>query len=257
MTETYQYTKAFTQSYRLSDNLARQQNTNRVAIAEILKMALRTSNAHDAAVRQQLDEEDYVIKSHQTWVITNNQLELFEWPLVNQMIDIQTKIVEANRFFVVRSFEVSHQGQLLIQIYMQFAAIDFETRKMARLQLSSIDSIVNEQAPIVFSKFNIEAERSSDFEQKYEIQATDIDENQHVNNLVYFRWGYDALPDEFKQEYHLQKIELKYGSELLPEHQVVVKTYISVNNVVQTEQVIYNETLDKQACHIRMTWIKE
>ncbi|MBF6978029.1 hypothetical protein IU403_02585 [Aerococcaceae bacterium zg-BR22] len=256
MTKTYQYIQPYTQSYYLSNDLVRQQETNKVALGDILHLVLQTSNLHDKALRQQFSTKAYMIQPHQTWIITNNKIEIFEWPQINQTIDIQTKIVDANRFFVIRAFEVCHQGQLMMQIYTQFAAIDFETRKITRLNVSDIESVLGKTNPIVFNKFKIEANRVVDDKQQFEIQSADIDENQHVNYLVYFRWAYDAITPVFKQTHLLNKIEMKYATELLPEHTVSVKTYFLENSVVQSDQVIYNETLDKEACHIRMTWTK-
>lgn len=259
MTEKYLYTRGFTNDYYLDQNLRRSDTDQRVILAELLRKVLQTSNNHDRAVRQSMNKEDYVIGDNQTWVITQNKTELLEWPKVDQTVTIETKVVDANRFFITRQFLVlAESGEILVKIYLQFTAIDFNTRKMVRLNLDGIKGMdLIEEKTVNFDKLKLSEEATELSRVDYPILPSDIDENQHVNNLVYFRWSYDLIPEKIHQNYRLKMIEMKYGSELRENDSVVIESYRSTGEIFQTDQLIINQTLNKESCYVRMTWEKE
>jgi acyl-ACP thioesterase len=47
----------------------------------------------------------------------------------------------------------------------------------------------------------------------FDIYRSDIDGNRHVNNIRYFHWLMESLPDEIIEEYFLKRIDAKFFSE--------------------------------------------
>lgn len=244
MNQKESYIKCFSQSYELI-----LRNNTAENFLEIMRKVLQTSDAHDQAVRKHLSPDEYVISENQTWVITQSSLEIVKMPFSNKMT-IRTKIVAANRFFITRHFIVEEEGQTIISIYMQFAAIDFDTRKMVRLNLKIIEPYLEtmSQVTLPFGKMMLPKEKSEANSIDIEITDEAIDLNQHVNNLYYLKWGLMTLPKSF-EAMTLKKIDIKYGSELLKEHQAYMTTYIVEDtNIIQQ---IVNKTLQKESSVIK------
>lgn len=256
-----QYTKPFSKIYQLTEQEALANGSNQADLTKILTMVLETSDAHDQSVKQTLNADEYIINENQTWVITQNRMVIHQWPQIGQAIKISTFVMEANRFFITRQFLVEVGEETIMSLFFQFAAIDFTTRKMVRLNYESLPELLNLQSKIKmnFSRLKVSEDEKVIFEKELEILPTDIDSNQHVNNLVYFRWAYQALVDQMTVEnLYLATVEIKFGNEVLLGQELKLLNYQSKQNqFVQTDQIVYNKTLDKEACHLRMTWKKE
>jgi acyl-ACP thioesterase len=48
---------------------------------------------------------------------------------------------------------------------------------------------------------------------EFDIYRSDIDSNQHVNNIRYFHWMIESLSDEIVENYYLKRIDAKFFSE--------------------------------------------
>lgn len=256
-----QYTKVFTKSYQLEAQHRLSEGSNKADLSKVLSLVLQTSDEHDQAVKQTLNASEYIISEDQTWVITQNRMVIHQWPEINRTISISTHVMEANRFFITRQFVVEADDIELMTLFFQFAAIDFTSRKMMRLNYETLPELLdlNAEIKVNFSRLKVPTTAKPLFEQELEILPTDIDSNQHVNNLVYFRWAYYALKDQMLADnQHLATVEIKFGNEVFPGQALMLLTYQKQQNeFVQTDQIVYNKTLDKEACHIRMTWKKE
>ena len=256
-----QYTKPYSNTYQLTEKDAQYPGSKQADLTKVLTLVLTTSDAHDQAVKQTLNADDYIINDQQTWVITQNRMVIHQWPEISQEIKISTYVIEANRFFITRKFVVEADDMELMTLFFQFAAIDFTSRKMVRLNYETLPELLdlNAEIKVNFSRLKVPKIAQKVSEKDLDILPNDIDGNQHVNNLVYLRWAYNAIRERLSASGHeLTIVEVKFGNEVLWGHEPKLLNYQSKpNEFVQTDQIIYNKTLDKEACHIRMTWKKE
>ena len=83
-----------------------------------------------------------------------------------------------------------------------------------------------------------------DYAEEFKVRYDDIDVNQHVNNMNYIVWAFEALPKEFKDKYKIKtldmlyKKEIQYGNTVLSEVQIdenIAK--ISVKNKLTDEEL--------------------
>lgn len=223
----------------------------------IMILSLETSLAHDGVINQHLDKA--IISPHQNWIITQNCGQIYYLPKVGQEIEISTYLIRANRFFVERQFQVWQDKQLCLTLQIQFAVLDLQERQIAKVDPKPLKELVvaQEQANQK-SKFRPISDFSQENTQAIQITTSDIDLNRHVNNLVYLRWGLEHLPDLLLADYHLDSFYIKYGSELLADHEVILTTYSSDqakgDDMVICQQVIENLTLNKEAARFETVW---
>ena len=48
---------------------------------------------------------------------------------------------------------------------------------------------------------------------EYDIYKSDVDSNKHVNNIKYFHWLIESLPDEISDNFVLKRINAKFYSD--------------------------------------------
>lgn len=248
MKKTDTYIEWFSQKYEadlLNEPIEKQ-------LIQLMRYVINTSDAHDQTVRASISPEDYVISGNQTWVITQNCLLIDALPKTSEF-QIKTKVVAANRFFITRQFVIEENEHPIMNVFTQFAAIDFDTRKMARLNLSVIEKSGQDLSQIVlpFTKLGVPSDIQPLGIKKIEIKDEDIDLNNHVNNLNYIKWGLSTLPDTFINT-HIKRIDIKYGSELLKDHEAsIINFQFEDDDNILTQQ-IYNDSLDKESSLIRL-----
>lgn len=217
---------------------------------ELLRLALMTSYNHDKKIQALLTTP--LLQPEQSWVITQYNIQIVAPFFEARQVKITTQVIEVNRFFVTRQFTVAVENSVTHRILAQFAVLDLSTRKMARVPMQEwLDShvIVPNVAKLTAPKPL--AESKFETTQAQTIQTQDIDENHHVNNRVYLRWAFAALPEQFVAQHRLNGVQIKYGSELRAEDAVEVRTNINQN---ETYQTITNLTLTKDACYVKMSW---
>lgn len=239
---------------------------------KLLEMVIQTSGDHDQYISQQLAVS--FLEPQETWVITQNHFHVFDYPSIGTEIEIETRVSNANRFFVDRWFGIRADNKLLMEFQIQYTIINLSTRKMARVPAKKLieHNLIDSSYYQIREKIIQPEDVSSYSINSQTIAPEDIDLNQHVNNLVYIRWGARAMPLSILTNFSLEKVAIKYGSEILPDHQVMVETFLPPNVIkvkdsseqpeavtlesLESFQVIYNETTDQEACILHFTWIR-
>jgi len=51
-----------------------------------------------------------------------------------------------------------------------------------------------------------------EYQLEYDVQKSDVDNNKHVNNIRYFHWLIESLPDEITDNYFIKQINAKFYS---------------------------------------------
>ncbi|MBG9980840.1 hypothetical protein HZY91_07785 [Facklamia sp. DSM 111018] len=257
--------KAFyiiTQEYFLSDI------DNKFDFSRLMKDVLQTSGEHDCLVNKFLDQP--ILTAPLSWIITQNHFKVYRLPKMGDRIEIETRLVNANRFFVDRWFSVRSKEDLLMEFQIQFSVINLKTRKMGRIPDSRIKALdlVDSSQYQRMEKISLPEEMTIYSDRGYQIQDEDIDGNNHVNNLVYLRWCLQALPFDLLREYQVESLGIKYGHELLFDQEVSIQTYLFHSlldqngefriepsvKVCSSYQIIQNLSTDREAGFLIINW---
>lgn len=231
--------------------------TTQIDLTKVLDKAMEVSGLHDAYLQSQLNVQ--FIENNHAWVITQYEIRIIKEAALNDTLVIDTRLVEVNRFFCTRRYSVVCDGELLYEVFAKFAAIDVEKRRIVRINPSPLESeqIIDSSHSINFSKIKAFTNEAGEEDINIGIDESDIDENLHVNNLVYLKWAYRTLPDNIRQDYNMSRIEVKYEKEILPQDTVFICNKIDIKDNSQTQQVIINKTNNKIASIINIQWEKK
>lgn len=226
----------------------------KVDLTKLLDIGLHLSGDHDSYIQAYFNQG--FLEPNQSWVITQYQINLLEEAKLGDYVTVDTRIVEANRFFISRRYSVTRNNKLLYEIYTKFAGIDLIKRSIVRLDLSKydLDQLVDGNYKVNFDRIRKNSEGLPLEETDIEILPAYIDENNHVNNLVYLNWAYKALEAKLFDKYQITKIAVKYDKEILPQDEVVLLQYGMINENRTTQQIIFNKSQDKISSIINFHW---
>lgn len=105
------------------------------------------------------------------------------------------------------------------------------------------------------------------FEYKINVREEDIDQNEHVNNVVYLKWVQDvaiahwnaASTDQMKEEnvWVISRHEIDYLNSCFLNDEIVAKTWVGQTEGVRSVRhvEIHNKTTGKIAAKVATTWI--
>lgn len=228
--------------------------SKQVDLMKILNKALHVSGMHDQ--RLQLELDTHFIEEDQAWVITQYEINIFDEVRLGDTIQIDTRLIEVNKFLCIRRYGVMRQGKLVCEIFGKFAAIDMKRRRIVRINLAPLVSanIVDTNYEVKFTKLTPFSTELNEGVLPIEIIDQDIDENLHVNNLSYFRWAYQSLPKEVVDKYQAVKIEVKYEKELLPQDKVGLTSDLKINDEQTSQHLIWNQSTEQLACILNIKW---
>lgn len=224
----------------------------------LMEKALETSAHHDLALQEILTHP--IIETNQVWVLTQYHIHNdFDGKVMEGKVSVTTTLVEMNRFFAHRRFVIEQGDQRLLEIYAQFAAIDFQERKMARLNIEEIQThgIVDKTHDYKFPKIKIPKHLQEPNLSQVDVKDKDIDSNNHVNNLVYIDWCLQVTAEDIWMHYDMETLDVKFGKEIRKGQSVEIRQRQEKDSDgLKIWYDIYNVSQQEQAALALITWKK-
>ncbi|MDG2866061.1 thioesterase, partial [Vibrio parahaemolyticus] len=150
-------------------------------------------------------------------------------PKAKERIKVYTWTTEFNKFYAFREFKMTlHNGEEIARASTIWIFVDSTTKKPKRIP----EAMVN-----IFSKSeNKMVERVIDFKKSFTlpysndkkiiIRKSDIDNNNHVNNVKYLEWLIESTDDKLLKTHSIKDISIEYKKEVLLGDTPIVSSYI-------------------------------
>lgn len=176
---------------------------------------------------------DELQANHQAWVMSRFRIEIDEIPRLNDEIQIDTWCEVLRGPKSIRNFALHRNGQKLVGATSLWAVFNTERRRPEAL---AIDSSMIERFPDLHAtslqNAKIETE-GFDFERvkSYEVQISDLDVVNHVNNIKYFEWCLNTLELDFVLNRKFKVIEMNFLKELPYQTVIYIEKYQQENEL--------------------------
>lgn len=181
------------------------------------------------------------------WVIVEWNVTILEMPKKVMDLIVRTEPTYFRKFIAYRRYEVlGDEGQIIAEGISKWAYIDPELRKQV-----NIPKVLN----AVFGvPENADKPAKIDFENMDDIAASeslrksvysDIDVNDHVNNVTYIKWAIDTLDGRFMNRHALGALKVSFKKEVLEDETVLIQTKIKET---ANEAVSNHVILDENGC---------
>ncbi len=186
------------------------------------------------------------------WVIVEWDIHFIKPIDRMQKLTVRTKPTYFRKFIAYRAYEIlDEEGELVCKAISKWAYINYETRRQETIPKSLYERFgVPEHSEKPGRLENMDFDISGEHSLSFKSQFSDIDINQHVNNVVYLRWAIDSLPYDFLKEKSPKRLQVAYKKEVFVNEMIQVHTEIEA---LETKQIICNS--DHAECvKIRLLW---
>ena len=149
------------------------------------------------------------------WVLVSGIIDMIRYPKYKENITIRTWI---SKYTLVKGYRENiifdDSGAIIGKAKGIWVFFDTEKKKPVPI----LDEIklkwgINSQISQEVDTDLIEVINDGEHQMEYDIFKSDVDSNKHVNNIRYFHWLIESLPDEILDNYILKKINAKFYSE--------------------------------------------
>ena len=149
------------------------------------------------------------------WVLISGIMDMVRYPKYKENIHIRTWI---SKFTLVKGYRENiiydDSGAIIGKAKGIWVFYDIEKKKPVPI----IDEIkvkwgVNPEISREVDLEKIKILNDIEHQLEYDILKSDVDSNKHVNNIRYFHWLIDSIPEEIMDNYFLKRINAKFFSE--------------------------------------------
>lgn len=187
-----------------------------------------------------------VEKTKVIWILLDWKFQVIERPNYGQNLTVVTWSRKIEKCTAYRDFEIFDDNQKLLAIATsKWVILNSETKKIQKIDENMANIYQSEPERMVFKEEieKIHEPDKEDSSMKLKIRRTDIDINNHVNNLNYLDLAYEVLPEDvYKKEFNNVRITYK--------HQTKLGETINISYTKQEEKnIITIKTEDKAGLH--------
>ena len=121
-----------------------------------------------------------------------------------------------NPLFAYRDIEIYDDNNNLVAIgSSKWILFDINKKSICKIPDEVKEKFPNIDKSVFEEKFNekLKEPENSNFVYEYQIQRRDIDTNNHVNNLNYLDYAYQALPEDIFFNINFSNVEIMYKHE--------------------------------------------
>lgn len=187
-----------------------------------------------------------IYNTNVVWVLMDWKLKVIRRPIYGQTIKVTTWSRKIEKCHAYRDFATyDGQGNLLAVATSKWVLLEANTRKIqkvteeigGRYQTEKLEHVFDEE----LDKMNEPEKIDSSLQLK--VRKTDIDINNHVNNLNYLDLAYEILPIEIYNK-NFKNIRIMY------KHQISPEDVININHChAENKEVITINSLDGKKLH--------
>lgn len=160
------------------------------------------------------------------WVIVEWQIFLDKMPDQVMSLTIKTEPTYFRKFIAYRNYRIEDEtGKCIGSGYSKWAYINPETRRQSNLpkilnEIFSVEENADKPDKLIFEEIDISLYEDIQIKSVY----SDLDINNHVNNVTYIRWAIDSLGSQFLDQRQLCALKVSFKREVFESENVKVST---------------------------------
>jgi medium-chain acyl-[acyl-carrier-protein] hydrolase len=213
----------------------------------------------DIALLQSEEREvglDYYKENNIAWVLHQFEIRIKEYPKYKDKIVLRTFPTSYLRFYAHRAFKVFNESDdIVISADSIWIFVDTITKRPKTVTNDMYTAYCITPGKNELKKLEEVKQLSEvNYEKEFTVRWSDIDTNDHVNNVRYMVWALETMPIDFLNEKDIElvriayKREIKYGGSIKSKVQIISseEKTISLHSIVGED--------GKDACLIELHW---
>lgn len=166
---------------------------------------------------------DNMIATNTAWVLSRLHMKVNSYPKWRDTVRLYTWHKGAFKLFFLRDFSLKDtEGNSLIDATTSWLIIDLNTRRLSRdAELADENTCIKEDAiSVPADKVTIPQGVELEFAGTHKVTWSDIDTNNHVNNVKYVVWALDIVDYEVSSKMPLKELLINFDNEVLAGQEV-------------------------------------
>ena len=216
--------------------------SQKVPVNELMRFVQLATFEHSKEM--ELDHETMLSRSNAFWVITKMKLLLNGEIKSGDKINITTWTHETGSVRALRDCVIKQKNSVKVKATAEWCCLDYETRKIRKLNSINYPQLQMEKTKNLNTKFsNIKEEvDSKDLVYKKTIRSSDVDLNNHTNNMKYNNIVIDAFTtDELSKivlkEYEIYFVNESYEGDVIDVYKKKIKNIYYVEGKIQEKTI--------------------
>jgi acyl-ACP thioesterase len=158
---------------------------------------------------------DAMLEHGTAWVLMRLRIAVERYPEWQHTVTVETWPSGVDGLYATREFVLRDaDGDLLARGTSAWAVIDVERRRPTRIpsELDDLDP-PDRPRPIDFASRRVPSLGRVDRERRFDVRFSDLDLNQHVNNVRYVEWALEAAPEPVLLHQQPADIDIQFRAE--------------------------------------------
>ena len=184
-----------------------------------------------------------------TRVISREKVQIFKYPKWREKVFVETWAENTFRKVLIpRIVQAKNEaGDILFKATTLWAIIDLKTNKpiLPNIILDKIGfpQIPNKEKFHIKKRDFIDDEKSIISRFKPIINYSDTDINHHVNNISYLRWTLRSIPNQFRKDHIVEKIDVSWLKQTFLDDNVEIITTSDNDQALSTDSPTFYHKL--------------
>jgi medium-chain acyl-[acyl-carrier-protein] hydrolase len=197
----------------------------------------------------------HLIKKNLVWVLSNQIIKIDSFPKWDEIISIHTWRSGKGRLSYFRDFKIlNDKNQVISSATTKWYAIDLTTRRPQNLEDYFDFQISDSEQVVSYKVVKIEPVTSGNNMKTFEVGYSDLDVNEHVNNVKYIEWILEYFPLEFRKSYILRSLEINYLNEARYGDELSILSENDEQNIYL--HGLFRSSDEAELCRARTIWDK-
>ena len=191
--------------------------------------------------------------NNMAWVLSRLKIKMIHFPVWKDKIEIETWSIGTDGLFGNREFKIyNSKGETIAMASSSWLIVNILNKRPVRPQKIVEKMPFNAVSPLfenTLGKLQITEELFP--KENIPIHYSDIDFNQHVNNVKYIKWIIDSCPLEFLRHKEIEQLEINFLHETKLEDELKIFQSDPTN---RSEIVIKNNNTNREHCRAIINW---
>lgn len=201
---------------------------------------------------------DDLMKHNWFWALSRMYAEIELWPKWKDTIILKTWPNGTDKLFALRNYEVKFpDGRIIARGTSSWLVLDSATRRIQRPEsaLSHFKRNFDPQgSPLRYANKLEPPEPAAVVSEPFRVRVSDLDINQHTNNVRYLQWVNDTYSLDFAMKNSPKSVEINYLSESLFNEEIFIMTSEEKGNGGIFSHSIFRKNDEKELCRVKIGW---
>lgn len=185
---------------------------NRLTIQALAQFLQESASNHAALLGFGVE---FLLKNNRTWVLSRLAVEINEFIPLGETITIKTWPAATEKLFYIRDFVISNsKGKIIGSATSYWIFIDTEKGRPVHPSKNEI-AFDYENIERGFNRLlsKLPPIDKMDPLKSFHVRYSDLDLNNHVNNIKYIEWGMEGIEPGYRKSHIPYSLEINFLSE--------------------------------------------